>query len=217
MTKFPCARDLLIGVKSKTMAAIGLASLAMAAPANAAYVINFAESGGAVIATGSGSLNVSALTVHTSNNLPNYMTPLGNIFLSGNSGPLTMYRTVNAAPFFGTGATVFPTTSVGNRVGIMSNQFVIVPQNYVSGSDLGTTTTTFANASFASLGLTLGSYVWTWGSGGNADSLTINIPGAVSPVPEPASWGLMILGLGLAGAAMRRRSGRTVRVSHHAA
>jgi hypothetical protein len=29
---------------------------------------------------------------------------------------------------------------------------------------------------------------------------------AVAPVPEPASWALMIAGFGLAGAALRQRS-----------
>ena len=53
----------------------------------------------------------------------------------------------------------------------------------------------------------------------NADfgaySLTIEGPGAIfaetiSPVPEPATWGMMLVGLGLIGASMRYRQRRSV-------
>ncbi len=59
-------------------------------------------------------------------------------------------------------------------------------------------------ATFSSLGLTPGTYIWTWGSGADADSFTMNI--GVSSVPEPAS--LMMLGTGslaILGFARRRR------------
>ncbi|MEZ6192941.1 MAG: PEP-CTERM sorting domain-containing protein [Phycisphaerales bacterium] len=50
----------------------------------------------------------------------------------------------------------------------------------------------FTGTDFATLGVTEGSYVWSWGSGGSADSLTLNI------VPEPASVALLVLaGLGI--------------------
>jgi hypothetical protein len=42
----------------------------------------------------------------------------------------------------------------------------------------------------ASLGLTPGTYVYTWGTGVDADSLTVN----VEAVPEPAIWAMMLLG-----------------------
>jgi hypothetical protein len=49
---------------------------------------------------------------------------------------------------------------------------VAVPRDYVSGAPLGTSTATFANATFMSLGLTPGAYVWRWGSGPTADTFT---------------------------------------------
>lgn len=37
---------------------------------------------------------------------------------------------------------------------------------------------------------------------------------AISPVPEPATWGMMMLGLGLAGASLRRRGSTKVRFAN---
>ena len=57
-------------------------------------------------------------------------------------------------------------------------------------------TATFEDNTVAAMGLQEGQYVWTWGSGGNADSLTLNI------TPEPATLALLAVG---ATALLRRR------------
>jgi len=63
----------------------------------------------------------------------------------------------------------------------------------------------------AGLGVTPGTYTWTWGNGADADSFTLNAGEAPpSGVPEPASLGLLatgLIGLGL-GARRRLRVGR---------
>jgi MYXO-CTERM domain-containing protein len=58
---------------------------------------------------------------------------------------------------------------------------------------------TYANQTFSSLGVTPGTYVWTWGTGADQDSFTLIIRGAV-PVPEPSA--LSQLGVGFAGLAL---------------
>jgi hypothetical protein len=64
----------------------------------------------------------------------------------------------------------------------------------------------FANQTFASIGLTPGTYTWTWGSGSNADSLTVQIGPAA--VPEPAS--VLVVEVGFLGlAAVRHRCGKS--------
>jgi hypothetical protein len=69
----------------------------------------------------------------------------------------------------------------------------------MSGDPLSDTST-YDNATFASLGATPGTYTWTWGSGAHADSFTLQIGAAA--VPEPSTWAMMLLGfagLGFAG------------------
>ena len=81
----------------------------------------------------------------------------------------------------------------------------MVPFEYVPGDPLSGTSV-YARATFASLGVTPGTYVWTWGSGANADSLTLQI-GHAPAVSEPASMAL--LALGVAGLGVRRWRRRT--------
>lgn len=76
-----------------------------------------------------------------------------------------------------------------------------VPSGYVSGSALNATTT-FSNATFASLGLTVGTYVFS----APHDTITVNIETpAAAALPEPATWAMMLLGFGGIGFAVRRK------------
>jgi hypothetical protein len=65
----------------------------------------------------------------------------------------------------------------------------VVPRDYASGALLSDESV-YANQSFASLGLNPAVYVYEWGSGATADSLTI----VVGDVPESSTWALMLLG-----------------------
>jgi hypothetical protein len=83
-----------------------------------------------------------------------------------------------------TGGYIAASSETGDIIGILgdggsSGRFLYVTSN---------------NATFASLGLTDGTYVWTLGSGADADSLTVDIDGITSAVPEPSAWAVLILG-----------------------
>jgi PEP-CTERM motif len=64
-------------------------------------------------------------------------------------------------------------------------------------------TSAYLDASFSSLGITPGTYVWSWGSGDHADTFTVE----TTTLPEPTTWMMMLIGfagLGLAGWRHRR-------------
>ena len=165
------------------------------------------------MATGSGSINFDALALFGDEIDPSLIsasdgaliigptTPTDDAYYSGVTGP---------AIAFGTGGEFFADGGGGAIVGLgtfdeTSGGVVAVPQDYVSGAPLGTSTATFANATIKSLGLTPGAYVWSWGSGPTMDTFTLDVGVGAGAVPEPATWAMMLLGLaGLALARIRR-------------
>ena len=79
----------------------------------------------------------------------------------------------------------------GDVVGVQG-LLLLVPQGYVSGNPLSGSAT-FDNATFASLGITPGTYTWTWGTG--VDSFTLQIgPAGVSDAGS--TLGLLLVALG---------------------
>jgi hypothetical protein len=68
-----------------------------------------------------------------------------------------------------------------------------VPRGYVSENPL-TDSATYDGATFASLGVTPGTYVWTWGTGAD-QSFTLEI----GTTPLPAALPLFAGGLGALG------------------
>jgi hypothetical protein len=204
-------------------AALGAAMLVgagLCAPrAEAAYVDTIEQVGSDVVATGSGSIDfVDALALYGDELDTSLIdasegaliigptTPTDDAYYSGIAGP---------AIAFGAGGEFFADSGVGAIVGLgtfdeTSGGVVAVPLDYVSGAALGTSTATFAGETIAGLGLTPGSYQWSWGSGPTADTFTLDIVGPVvgASVPEPATWAMTLLGLaGLMALRTRARSG----------
>jgi len=195
-------------------ATAALAFVLTAAPASAAYVINVYQSGADVVAVGSGSLDLTGLTMNNSATSGNGWVFPGGAYMKVGSGSAVLAQGVGITgpSNYGTSphSLVNADSNAGAIVGInmqsASNltRFIFVPQGYVSGADLGTSTSIYDNKTLSYLGLTAGnSYTWTWA----ADSFTINILSAAPTpsVPEPATWAMMIAGFGAMGAALRRR------------
>ena len=60
---------------------------------------------------------------------------------------------------------------------------LLVPSGYTTGDNISSTQT-FNNQSFSSMGLVPGTYTYTWGSGANADAINV-VVGGPSPTPTP--------------------------------
>ena len=183
-----------------------LAALVLAMTVNAsqaAVVITFQEQGNDVVATASGTLNLAALTLRNNGNFSGgFLGPAAAVIVLGptsNTSPFDGYTDITVSGGFGAGSFLPTTTFSGDYVGAFSNQ-LRVPDGYVSGTAISSTAT-WANTDFATLGVTPGDYVWSWGSGGNADTLTLS----ASAVPEPSTWALSAFALACGGWQLTRR------------
>ena len=159
-------------MKRTTYLAAGaiLATAVFAPGARAAYVVNFVEMGANVVEVGGGTLDLTNLTAGAgaATNSPSVF-PAGAFFDSGDtSADVKEYFSISGASNFGSGASVkFASSSSGDGVAI-GTRLLFVPEFYISDSPLSETST-YLDATFASLGMTPGQYVYTWGAGDHAE------------------------------------------------
>jgi hypothetical protein len=196
---------------ARWMMVSALFAFALGGTSQAGYVVNLTETGGDVVATGSGTINLTDLSFNIgSGGFPPVIIPnVGEALFGLPGSAIDLYDTPIGPASFGSGGTEATNIGTGDYVGIISistNPFIdelAVPRNYVSGSALQSTAT-WTGQTFASLGVTPGTYTWTWGTGANGDFFTMNI--GASSVPEPSSLLLGVCGLGaIARAASARR------------
>jgi hypothetical protein len=182
----------------------------LASSAQAAYVVTFEEIGSDVIETGGGKLDLTDLIDFGSIFVAPQLVASSAFFLSGSAGftHALLFAGAMGPSNFGPGLEeFFPDSSSGDRVGLEAGtgaRSFFVPVGYQFGAPLSETST-YLDASFSSLGMTPGTYIYSWGSGAHADSFTVDI--GVSPVPEPSTWAMMLVGLaGLGYARFRRKA-----------
>ena len=194
------------------MVGLGLAALAVllglsSPPAQAGFLVTLTQQGNNVVANGSGSIDLTGLTISKSIPGRAAMTPsVGSI----ESGPAlltgsTFYSGFTGPKSFGPGGGILADSGSGDLVSILgASGFLTVPVGYVSGNSLSDTST-YLNTTFSGLGATPGTYVWTWGTGAHADSFTLQV-GPATAAPEPATLTQLATGaLGLLGYGIRRR------------
>ncbi|HEX3754942.1 MAG TPA: PEP-CTERM sorting domain-containing protein [Rhizomicrobium sp.] len=193
-----------------TTSASLLMTFSLLAPAQAAYTATIEQVGSNVVVTGSGTLDLDGLTYQGTDSFISGISPDEAVIGVGspNSDPVDVYNGFSGPANFGSGGDTIPSNSgSGDKVAI--EEFfdeLGVPAGYLSNTPLADTST-YDNATFASLGLTPGTYEWTWTPVGDVtdDNFILQIgPLAATSVPEPLT--LSLFGAGLAGAmAMRRR------------
>ena len=170
-----------------------------------AFTITLEQVGANVVANGSGAINLTGLTPAGGAAIGGggIEASAGQI-ITGSPGSATAYTGLNGPTSFGSGGLFNASTSSGDLFGRFPTQFggpLFVPLLYTSGDPL-TNSMTFDNATFASLGVTPGTYEWTWGTGLRNQNFTLIIGGA--GVPDSGST-VSLLGCGLLGLAALRR------------
>ena len=172
-------------------------------PAQAAMIVTLEEVGSDVVATGSGTLDTTGLSFVFEGFAGPFIDPMFGVIYAGEGFDLVdvYIGAVTGPPSFGLGSQIFGDSGSGDRAGIDGTAGTIaVPLGYNSGAPLSNGGI-WLNQSFSGLGVTPGTYVWTWGEGEHADSFTLQIERDTA-VPEPTT--LTLLGLGLAGMGARR-------------
>jgi hypothetical protein len=155
-------------------------------------VLAVQQNSGNVVATATGSIDLTALNFQGTGEPTNSMAPLVGLIQVGSTPEWDVYHMMNSGPqSFGPGGQAFSTTQTGDFFGINNGDQIELPLSYVSGAPLSGTAT-WIGETITSLGLNPGTYIYTWGSGPTADTLTVNI-GNVASVPEPASLWLAVI------------------------
>jgi hypothetical protein len=198
--------------RSATLGIAVLATLTITAPqAHAGFIATIQQVGSNVVITGSGTINTAALTLGGATGNESFVYPDYPALLFDASGATySLYSLASTGPSnYGSGAETFTSSASGAAVGFEQGGFdeIALPVGYTSGASLSDSMT-FAGTTIAALGITPGTYIWTWGSVGNesADFFEITT-NATSAVPEPAS--MVLVGSAMLGLlALRRRIAR---------
>ncbi|MHC4995120.1 MAG: hypothetical protein ACYTGQ_08725 [Planctomycetota bacterium] len=162
---------------SRTLAVAAIV-IASATPGNAAVVLTATETGGDVVIAGGGTVDLTALSLFgdpASCGTGGFIDPSGGVVALGAATPCAFYGLLTPPGSFGTGPGEHTPTSHGTKIRALG-PFLALPLSYASGAPLSSSAT-WAGATFASRGMTPGTYVWSWGSGSTADTLTLIIGG----------------------------------------
>ncbi len=153
--------------------------------AHAAYTITIEQSGANVVASGSGTINTAALTIPlNSSNIPiaRNMNSTNATVVVGGGGNIDQYKTISSPSNFGSTTSTVATANsgTGSAFGVNGKSTSLyVPTGYVSGTAISGTSQ-WNTTTLGTLKLTPGTYTYTWGSGANADSVTVKILGSPS-------------------------------------
>jgi hypothetical protein len=175
--------------------------------AKAAFIVDITQVGANVVASGSGSIDTTDLT-NKGSGFTSYGSAVsasdGWLYITpGSVSNETGWQFSGGPTSFGSGGLHFASSETGDSFVFQAvgGDQIYLPSSYVSGSALSDTET-WDTKTIASLGLTPGTYTWTWGNGADADSFTLQI----GAVPEPAT--LSLLGAALVGIGAVRRRGK---------
>jgi hypothetical protein len=175
--------------------------------AHAMFIADIEQVGSNVVVTGNGSLDLSGLTsVAPKAAIASVEGSTANLIIGqATTVPVDVYSGVSGPTSFGSGlASVLassgtgPTTAIWGASGLLD-----VPSGYVTGTTFSDSST-YDNATLASLGLMPGTYTYSWST--PDDSFVVNI----GTTPLPAALPLFAGGLGALGLLGWRRKRKAV-------
>jgi hypothetical protein len=145
------------------------------------FNVTISQVGSDVVWSGSGSFNLTALTSAGAGSIGAGFDPNQAIWAIGPivPGPVDVYSGTITYPFIfgGGGGGAGVTSNTGSTFGILpggGGRLLYVPSGYVSNTVISGSST-YASQTIAGMGLTPGTYTWSWGSGGNASTLVMTI------------------------------------------
>jgi hypothetical protein len=141
------------------------------------FNVTISQVGPDVVWSGSGSFNLAALTSAGSSTIGAGFQAGQAIWAIGPNVPVDTYSgTITYPTTFGAGGVGVTSTS-GSTFGVLpggSGRLLYVPSGYVSNTTISGSAT-YASQTIAGMGLTSGTYTWSWGSGGNTSTLVMTI------------------------------------------
>ena len=168
---------------------IVLAWLLSVRSAYAGYTVTLQQVEPNVVATGTGVINLTGLTVSGSFSRDPQIDPCfcqdegsASIYTGPTSSSVNRYFGARGPRSFGSGPFTSASSGSGDMVGITTTIFgdgISVPTGYVSGTALSDMAI-YSGRTLASLGVTPGTYVWTWGAGAD-QKFTLKIESAILP------------------------------------
>jgi hypothetical protein len=181
------------------LAVVSLLGLGMTQSAKANFVETISQVGSNVVATGNGAIDLAGLTfAFNGGGSVGIDASIG--YINAGSGSGDVYGGYTGPANFGSGGFFPPDFTSGDSVALsVSQNLLLVPTGYLSNTALSDSMT-FNNETLAAMGLTPGTYVWSWGDGPN-QNFTLEIGGSV---PDSGST-VSLLGCALLGLAMLRR------------
>ena len=193
-------------MKKPLMVVTGIVACALLVSATAdaqasslGYVVTIEQTGSNVVATGSGEIDTTGLDGSTSSGTAfPFIGPNTSYIYMGTGEYEGIGVSITGPSNFGSGSFNEASSSGGDPAGIHPSaaQTVYFPNGYISGSALSDGAT-WDDATLASLGLTAGTYVWTYGSLAD-QTFTLDIV-APTATPLPAALPVFATGLGAVG------------------
>jgi hypothetical protein len=185
-------------IRALGLALVLIGAFSISAKAQSAFIMTLEQDGSNVVATGSGDFDVENFDGPYDGHPTAFIEAQSGYIVSGDTTASgDVYETsgqITGPNNFGDGDSFSASSGSGDVVAIEGDDALVVPSGYTSGDSLSTSAT-WDDTTLSGLGVTPGTYTWTWGNDGE-NSFTLYA--GVTPVPEPSDygWGVLLATLG---------------------